>query len=140
MENRFQDGDAEEDYLYGALEVEVASEQGAFSSEEFANRKAAEMRAFESNLLHSVRIVSLADQRAGFIIPHGVGDSSTIDPWRSLHFIVGQQLTSISTIHTLVSSVSGRYLVPRILQYYSENPAVRMDIQRELFYGLSRWW
>ncbi|KAL5314237.1 hypothetical protein ACEPPN_018662 [Leptodophora sp. 'Broadleaf-Isolate-01'] len=107
MENRFQDGDAEEDYLYGALEVEVASEQGAFSSEEFANRKAAEMRAFESNLLHSVRIVSLADQRAGFIIPHGVGDSSTIDPWRSLHFIVGQQLTSISTIHTLSSSTTG---------------------------------
>ncbi|KAG4431463.1 hypothetical protein IFR05_013053 [Cadophora sp. M221] len=123
VENILHGGDAEEDCLYGAVEAEDASEQMTFSSEEFEGRKAADLKGFES-----------------FLDPRGVGDSSTFDPWRSLHFIVGQQIASISTIHTLVGSVSGRYLVPRILQYYSENPAVRTDIQRELFYGLSRWW
>jgi hypothetical protein len=70
----------------------------------------------------------------------GVSKGMTIDPWRALKYLDWPFYASrCSVAESRGNVVSGQQL-PRIIHYYSENPDLRISVQKEIFYGVSRWW
>jgi hypothetical protein len=70
----------------------------------------------------------------------GISKGMTIDPWRALKYLDWPFYAHrYSFAESRGNAVSGQQ-PPRIIHYYSENPDLRVSVQKEIFYGLSRWW
>ncbi|KAE9374904.1 hypothetical protein N431DRAFT_482029 [Stipitochalara longipes BDJ] len=73
-------------------------------------------------------------------VSKGISKAMAIDPWMALKYLDWSFYTSIYTVAESRGNAVPGQQTPRIINYYSEHPDLRITVQKEIFYGLSRWW
>ena len=65
----------------------------------------------------------------------------TLDSWRALQYLDWSFYGSRYTVaESRVDVLPGQQSAPAIIRYLMENSKLRLEIQREIYYSLSRWW
>ncbi|KAK4941379.1 hypothetical protein LTR10_018648 [Elasticomyces elasticus] len=65
----------------------------------------------------------------------------TMDPWSCLkHIDWAFTFREYTVAESRADTKPGEQDVPAIIHHYTENPDLRLEVQKELYYGLSRWW